>query len=831
MGDVDGGGEIERARQLRRDTNHVRRRRQLLIPNDDIEGVGRNEIHREIRGHIADPGRERRGNAGVAQIGGDQSLQLDDELVGTLGRKIDAKQLDRDETILFRLIGAKDRAKSSCADLVKHAKRSESVGRRIAGSVRVQRVLLEGRRSDRNTETHLVQSFRRATVRFSWVRTRSNLLFNQTPRASQRLGSQSTSGASRGRGVSRRTTPTIFLRWRRFSAVIRPIARHGRIQFAARKRIRVIAARWRRFSRASRSERGAPARAREAARQLADPRAVALVTGQQAGLFGGPLFTLHKALTALKLAEKVSREHNVPVVAVFWIDAEDHDWNEVRSCTVFDEALGTHSISLPARSASADPTPVATVKLDRSISTALDELESVLAPTEFRAGLMADLREAYSPGMGMASAFGRWLERVLGPRGLVVYDSSDPATKPLAADVFIRELTSPGETSKLAATTGADLVARGYHVQVQPQDEAVAVFHLDGGRRPIRQQDGQFVIGERRYAPSDLIQEARTAPAAFSPNVLLRPVVQDTLFPTICYVAGPNELAYLGQLRQIYDRFGVQMPLMYPRASATLVDSGALRFLQKYKLPLEALQPQDESSLNQLLEAQIPTSVEDSFSGVAHAIETTMGRLVQTIPALDPTLQGAAQSTLGRMQHDLSRSTTRSFKPRSGGTRRSGVSTHAPERSRSRKAMRRSAPSVSSPSSTSTGRPSSIGSTRSSRSILGITGLSASKSKRPRLTIRVAAIWRKKWVRIAAVVVGIPSVLLVIAATYYYVQFARLLDAQLNGEHTRVLPRIFARPFELRVGESLSATAAGRSIERSGIRGARHHRQSRRVHD
>ncbi len=151
-----------------------------------------------------------------------------------------------------------------------------------------------------------------------------------------------------------------------------------------------------------------------------------------------------------------------------------------------------------------------------------------------------------------------------------------------------------------------------------------------------------------------LIQEARTTPAAFSPNVLLRPVVQDTLFPTICYVAGPNELAYLGQLRQIYDRFGVQMPLMYPRASATLVDSGALRFLQKYKLPLEALQPQDESSLNQLLEAQIPTSVEDSFSGVAHAIETTMGRLVQTIPALDPTLQGAAQSTLGRMQHDLS---------------------------------------------------------------------------------------------------------------------------------------------------------------------------------
>jgi uncharacterized protein YllA (UPF0747 family) len=118
-------------------------------------------------------------------------------------------------------------------------------------------------------------------------------------------------------------------------------------------------------------------------------------------------------------------------------------------------------------------------------------------------------------------------------------------------------------------------------------------------------------------------------------------------------VAGPNELAYLGQLRKIYERFGVPMPLMYPRASVTLVDSGALRFLQKYKFPLESLQPQDESSLNQLLESQIPPTVEESFASVSQALDTAMNRLIQTIPTLDPTLQGAAQSTLGRMQHDL----------------------------------------------------------------------------------------------------------------------------------------------------------------------------------
>src|SRR5204862_6220111 len=143
--------------------------------------------------------------------------------------------------------------------------------------------------------------------------------------------------------------------------------------------------------------RGAPPEALKTGALLADPRTVAVVTGQQAGLFGGPLFTLLKALTALKLAGQVAKDHDVPAVAIFWIDAEDHDWNEVRSCTVFDESLATRAISLAARPASAHPAPVATIALDGSVSTALDELEAVLPPTEFRSPLMADLREASAP--------------------------------------------------------------------------------------------------------------------------------------------------------------------------------------------------------------------------------------------------------------------------------------------------------------------------------------------------------------------------------------------------------------------------------------------------
>ena len=161
------------------------------------------------------------------------------------------------------------------------------------------------------------------------------------------------------------------------------------------------------------------------------------------------------------------------------------------------------------------------------------------------------------------------------------------------------------------------------------------------------------MVGGEPVATDALQREAIEQPAGFSPNVLLRPIVQDTLFPTVCYVAGPNELAYLGQLRGVYEHFGVPMPLMFPRASATLLDSAAMRFLAKYDVALESLQAQDEAALNDLLKAQIPESVDQAFADASLAIDAKMARLVEAIPAIDPTLEHTARSTLGRMQHDL----------------------------------------------------------------------------------------------------------------------------------------------------------------------------------
>jgi bacillithiol biosynthesis cysteine-adding enzyme BshC len=403
---------------------------------------------------------------------------------------------------------------------------------------------------------------------------------------------------------------------------------------------------------AQQERRNAPPQSRDAAQALARPETVAVVTGQQAGAFGGPLFTLLKAVTAVQLARRTAREQQAEVVPIFWVDAEDHDWEEVASCTVLDATFQPRTITLP-KPEGAGERSVAALVLDDRVEHTLDELAQSLGETEFSADLLASLRDAYRPGMGMADAFARWLESMLGPHGLVVFDSSDPTAKPLVADLFARELSAAGRTSALAKAAGDALSARGHQPQVVPQPDSAALFHLDGARRPIRRHDDHFIAGESTFSIEQLAAKAKASPGAFSPNVLLRPLVQDTLFPTICYVAGPSELAYLGQLRQVYESFGIPMPLMYPRATATLVDSATARFLSRYEVPLEAFQPQDESALNRLLESQIPQSVEQAIKDAEDSLARTMGRVIEAMPAVDPTLAGAAKTTLGKMEHDL----------------------------------------------------------------------------------------------------------------------------------------------------------------------------------
>ncbi len=399
--------------------------------------------------------------------------------------------------------------------------------------------------------------------------------------------------------------------------------------------------------------RQAPAHARAAATRLADKDTVAIVTGQQAGLFGGPLYTLLKAVTAIRLARQVSARHGIAAIPVFWVEAEDHDWEEVRTARVLDADLRLREITLDGLEGAGDR-PVASLTLDDGIDDAVQSVEDALPPTEFTADLLTRLRRHYRPGARMGTAFASWLDDLLGRYGLVVYEAADPAAKPLVAVLFDRELEAPCRTAHFAKATGEVMRTLGHDPQVEPGDDSVALFYMgDGPRLAIKRRDDQYAYGDTVRPQAEVRAEAAAHPERFSPNVLLRPVVQDHLFPTACYVAGPSELAYQAQLGAIYKDFGVEMPLLYPRANATLLDAAALRFLDKYGLPLESLQPHDEATLNRLLTSQLPPGLEDLFGATADDLRARIAALKTAVSAVDPTLAGASDTTNGRMQEVL----------------------------------------------------------------------------------------------------------------------------------------------------------------------------------
>jgi bacillithiol biosynthesis cysteine-adding enzyme BshC len=333
------------------------------------------------------------------------------------------------------------------------------------------------------------------------------------------------------------------------------------------------------------------------------------VTGQQAGLFGGPLYTLLKAVTAIQLARRVRDEHGVPAVPVFWVDEEDHDWDEIRSATLLDADLVPREITVADLPGARERT-ISSLVLDDGINDALAELEELIGRADSGQDVLTELRRHYRPGIGMSAAFAGWIESLLGRHGLVVFQSADPAAKPLVGDLFVRELEHAGRTSLLAREAGEEMRRLGHQPQVEPAEDSVALFRVDdSGRHAIKPRDGEWVAGDRAYGRQALIDEAGGAPERFTPNVLLRPLVQDRLFPTVCYVGGPSELAYQAQLKRVYQAFGVELPLLYSRASATLLESSSVRFLNRHHLPLEALQGQDDAVLNKLLESQLPAAV------------------------------------------------------------------------------------------------------------------------------------------------------------------------------------------------------------------------------
>lgn len=393
-------------------------------------------------------------------------------------------------------------------------------------------------------------------------------------------------------------------------------------------------------------------RAVEQARLLAHEDTVAVVTGQQAGLFGGPLFVLHKALAILELSRRLTDETKRPAVPVFWVAADDHDFAEVRSACVIDKE-GAIRILRYAPKTEPVGQPAFTIMLDDTVGRLVEELGEALPPSPHLDEVLAVVSESYRPGESLSGAFARMLSRLL--PDVVVLDSSDPALKAVSAGILAREVEESSPSSRLALEAGRALLDAGYHQQVPVRDGFLNLFMLaDGERRALGLADGGLEVRGvgTRMTFSEALGRIDAEPGIWSPNALLRPLAQDTLLPTAAYVGGPAEVAYHAQIGACYAHFGVPRPVIFPRPSVTVVEPAQGRALEAEGLSLQDLAGDPEGVVARWARSTYP-EVETAFAQTRSAIERELGEVEERLGALDPTLRAATASARGRALHQV----------------------------------------------------------------------------------------------------------------------------------------------------------------------------------
>jgi bacillithiol biosynthesis cysteine-adding enzyme BshC len=407
-------------------------------------------------------------------------------------------------------------------------------------------------------------------------------------------------------------------------------------------------------------------RAAARAAALAERGASAVVTGQQPDLFGGPLLVLYKALTARKLSDELQARRGRPVVPVFWVASDDHDFEEMRSVTLIDATGAPRRFRYAPRQ---EPTgqPASRIVLDDTIPALLDEVEAALPASPDREPLLALLRRCYRPGATLSGAFASMLSSLL--PDLVLLDPADPALKALMAPVMSRELREASPTSRVAREVGARLEATGYREQVQVRPGFLNLFVLAGGeRRALAAVDGSLEVRglDQRLPLAEAERWLEKEPELWSPGALLRPLAQDLLLPTAAYVGGPAEIAYHAQIGPAYADFGIPRPVLVPRARLTLVEPAQARAMDAKGLTLEMLREDPERILARWARQSYP-EVEAAFAKARQAVEGALHEIEGVVAAVDPTLRGAAEGARGRALFPLDalhEKTTRALKKR-----------------------------------------------------------------------------------------------------------------------------------------------------------------------
>ncbi|MCC6330236.1 MAG: bacillithiol biosynthesis cysteine-adding enzyme BshC [Acidobacteria bacterium] len=374
---------------------------------------------------------------------------------------------------------------------------------------------------------------------------------------------------------------------------------------------------------------------------LRHPGSVAVLTGQQTGLFTGPLYSIYKALSAVKMAESL-RQQGVKAVPVFWMATEDHDLAEVSNSFIVGRAGGLYESKVDPAGAD-EGLPVGSILLNESVGAAIDRMFAELPETEFSAELKGQISAAWKPGASFGEAFGTFLTVLLGKFGLIAADPLDPALKELAAPIYADAVRRSDEIVAAIIRRNSELADAGYHSQVLVEDDYFPLFwHDDDGRRMALRRKGDGTIhvkgGKTSFSVDQLAAAAAETPGRFSPGVMLRPVVQDQLFPTICYFGGGAEIAYFAQNSEVYRILERPVTTILHRQSFTFVEAKHARTLEKYGLTLPDIFDGKEAILSQLVDKFIDQDTGKLFAGAEETINAELHRLDEALSEMDITL-------------------------------------------------------------------------------------------------------------------------------------------------------------------------------------------------
>ncbi|GAB6875702.1 bacillithiol biosynthesis cysteine-adding enzyme BshC [Thermaerobacter litoralis] len=397
---------------------------------------------------------------------------------------------------------------------------------------------------------------------------------------------------------------------------------------------------------------GAEEPALEAARRLADPRSLVVVGGQQPGLATGPLYTVYKALGILRWARQLADALKRPVVPVFWLATEDHDLAECNQLHLLDERgrLQRLSLPFPAAVAGGQP-PVGTLPLGPAARGLIAEMARV-------AGVPADhpmvevLEDARRRSATLGQWVGRLLVRLFSRDGLVVLDPMDPALRRLSRPLFQRALVRREAIHRELAAAAQRLQRRGYRPGLDVDPAHANLFYFDGRRRAaLLWQDGRFADrhGRLAFTPAGLVRELEERPEAFSPNVVLRPLVQEWLLPVVGFVVGPGEALYLAQLRDVYPLFGLEMPVVLPRPGFTLVEPEAVDRLRRHRATVGDVLGDPAALRRRVLEALDPLGIDDRFATLRQQLKDLYAALLPDLERVRPELRALGQDNLGRI--------------------------------------------------------------------------------------------------------------------------------------------------------------------------------------